>query len=103
MLVCAFFAQFCTRDRGCSAHPAFPAPSMLEGRTFMQTSGKPCREKAELCLESEEAVARMSEAKSGTALTMIPRMSLRSSGLRARWIAGQWRGHIDSAPDSYKT
>jgi hypothetical protein len=24
-----FFAQFCTRDRGCSAHPAFPAPSVL--------------------------------------------------------------------------
>src|SRR5665647_740208 len=22
-----FFAQFCTRDRGCSTHPAFPAPS----------------------------------------------------------------------------
>jgi hypothetical protein len=26
-----FFAQTCTRDRGCSAHPAFPAPSSLEG------------------------------------------------------------------------
>ena len=24
---CAFFCAFCTRDRGCSAHPAFPAPS----------------------------------------------------------------------------
>src|SRR3984893_13167554 len=24
MLVCAFFAQLCTRDRGCSVHPAFP-------------------------------------------------------------------------------
>ena len=22
-----FFVHFCTRDRGCSAHPAFPAPS----------------------------------------------------------------------------
>ena len=27
MLVCAFFVRNCTRDRGCSAHPAFPAPS----------------------------------------------------------------------------
>jgi hypothetical protein len=27
MLVCVFCAQFCTRDRGCSVHPAFPAPS----------------------------------------------------------------------------
>jgi hypothetical protein len=27
-----FFVQFCTRDRGCSARPAFPAPSAsLEG------------------------------------------------------------------------
>src|SRR5438874_3237194 len=32
MLVCAFFAQFGTRDRGCSVHPAFPAPSPWRGR-----------------------------------------------------------------------
>jgi hypothetical protein len=30
MLVCAPFCAHCTRDRGCSAHPAFPAPSVLE-------------------------------------------------------------------------
>src|SRR5882762_1870299 len=24
-----FFVHVCTRDRGCSAHPAFPAPSFL--------------------------------------------------------------------------
>ena len=29
MLVCAFLCASCTRDRGCSAHPAFPAPSVL--------------------------------------------------------------------------
>src|SRR5882724_6393838 len=33
MLVCAFFTHFGTRDRGCSAHPAFPAPSGLRVRT----------------------------------------------------------------------
>src|SRR5882724_2950420 len=27
MLVCAFSVRNCTRDRGCSAHPVFPAPS----------------------------------------------------------------------------
>src|SRR6202790_1291765 len=27
MLVCAFLCAHCTRDRGCSAPPAFPAPS----------------------------------------------------------------------------
>ena len=30
MLVCAFLCANCTRDRGCSVHPAFPAPSDLE-------------------------------------------------------------------------
>jgi hypothetical protein len=29
MLVCAFLCASCTRDRGCNAHPAFPAPSLL--------------------------------------------------------------------------
>ncbi len=28
MLVCAFLCASCTRDRGCSKHPAFPAPSL---------------------------------------------------------------------------
>ena len=27
MLVCALLCAHCTRDRGCSAHPVFPAPS----------------------------------------------------------------------------
>jgi len=27
-----FFVHVCTRDRGCSAHPAFPAPSDGRGR-----------------------------------------------------------------------
>jgi hypothetical protein len=31
MLVCAFFCAYCTRDRGCSAHPASPAPSVFSG------------------------------------------------------------------------
>jgi hypothetical protein len=30
MLVCAFLCATGTRDRGCSAHPAFPAPSILK-------------------------------------------------------------------------
>ncbi len=30
MLVCALFCATGTRDRGCSAHPAFPAPSVLK-------------------------------------------------------------------------
>src|SRR6266481_3231619 len=29
MLVCVFLCASCTRDRGCSAHPVFPAPSAI--------------------------------------------------------------------------
>src|SRR3954467_14854928 len=31
MLVCALCCARCTRDRGCSAHPVFPAPSNFSG------------------------------------------------------------------------
>ena len=35
-----FFVRICTRDRGCSAHPAFPAPSVLqEGQRIWISSG----------------------------------------------------------------
>jgi hypothetical protein len=45
MLVCTLFCALRTRDRGCSAHPAFPAPSFFEGEDF-QTSGPLGRENA---------------------------------------------------------
>src|SRR5450756_559230 len=38
MLVCVFLCTCCTRDRGCSAHPVFPAPSDQEGK---EVSSKP--------------------------------------------------------------
>src|ERR1700730_14525520 len=40
MLVCVFFAQICTRDRGCSAHPAFPAPSFRGWRHMTRTPSR---------------------------------------------------------------
>src|SRR5438552_19086966 len=40
MLVCAFFTHFGTRDRGCSAHPAFPAPSIFEGGKEFASLGR---------------------------------------------------------------
>jgi len=47
MLVCAS-TLFCTRDRRCSAHPAFPAPSFFERcGNYCQTSGASRREIAE--------------------------------------------------------
>jgi hypothetical protein len=46
MLVCALSCAHCTRDRGCSKHPAFPAP-LSSGRMILQTSGATCRENAD--------------------------------------------------------
>jgi len=39
--------QHCTRDRGCSKHPAFPAPSHLREKEFQQSSGAMRRENAD--------------------------------------------------------
>ena len=49
MLVCVFLRTYSTRDRGCSVHPAFPAPSS-RGTRFWQASGATRRENAGLCL-----------------------------------------------------
>src|SRR5665213_4570613 len=40
MLVCAFPVHQCTRDRGCSAHPVFPAPSFRRGANEMANLGQ---------------------------------------------------------------
>ena len=38
---CAFpFDAHCTRDRGCGAHPVFPAPSLEESANDLQNSGE---------------------------------------------------------------
>src|SRR6266481_2278181 len=49
MLVCDFRSAFCTRDRGCSAHPAFPAPSSLRDNET-QSSGVSRRENVDVYL-----------------------------------------------------
>jgi hypothetical protein len=47
MLVCAScYVHLGTRDRGCSAHPVFPAPSLFWGQMILQNSGAVCRENA---------------------------------------------------------
>src|SRR4051794_14264424 len=40
MLVCAKCAILGTRDRGCSVHPAFPAPSVLERANEIEELGQ---------------------------------------------------------------
>ena len=67
MLVCAPFCAHCTRDRGCSAHPAFPAPSVFEGAKDTQTSGAARRENANpqphRCLTSESEMIDLHRAQ----------------------------------------
>ena len=49
---CAFSSTLCTRDRGCSAHPAFPAPSCWRDNET-HTSGASRRENADVYLVFE--------------------------------------------------
>jgi hypothetical protein len=50
MLVCSFVLRNRTRDRGCSAHPVFPAPSDFEGKVSSKTPGASRREIANVYL-----------------------------------------------------
>src|SRR3954451_15370961 len=51
MLVCVSLCASCTRDRGCSVHPAFPAPSFFLGEKFMHDPGASRRGIAKVYLE----------------------------------------------------
>src|SRR5216684_6634969 len=55
MLVCDFLFTLCTRDRGCSAHPAFPAPSLCRGTTKRKPRASPAARTRTCicCLKSE--------------------------------------------------
>ena len=67
MLVCALLCARCTRDRGCSAHPVFPAPSVLEeGKLPANLGRNPCREKAKICRMLNAVIA------SGAKQSMVP-------------------------------
>ncbi len=46
MLVCMFVCANRTRDRGCSKHPVFPAPSFLRGQAARHNWGASRRENA---------------------------------------------------------
>ena len=42
----------CTRDRGCSKHPAFPAPSVVREKVHANLGRKLRREKVRSCLRT---------------------------------------------------
>src|SRR5258708_10324751 len=62
MLVCVLLGASCTRARGCSAHPAFPAPSSFWGEEFMHHSGASRREVADLRIKHGNRHCERSEA-----------------------------------------
>jgi hypothetical protein len=73
ILVCAPLCKFCTRDRGCSAHPAFPAPSCFRGgQTICKTSGASRRENAEVCYDGTTS-QRHCERSEAIQLPSLPR------------------------------
>ena len=81
MLVCAFLCATCTRDRGCSVHPAFPAPSVWRVRKF---DGKP---RAQCAARMRSCVFRHCEERSNEAIHFL-------HSLAARWIAHMGNGCV---------
>ncbi len=89
MLVCATLRTYCTRDRGCSKHPAFPAPS-LRGAKNSNNSGETCRENADahsLVVPREGGGPSIPEAtviETGERSVLDTRRSLSSGSPKAR-------------------
>ena len=75
MLVCVFFAHFCTRDRGCSKHPAFPAPSFLWADFFTARAHRAAGLRSRTCGRSH-VIARSDSDE-----------AIHPSACAARWIA----------------
>src|ERR1700742_1142403 len=84
MLVCVFLCAACTRDRGCSAHPVFPAPSFLWGEGSLQNSGETRRENADDCLRGCLTIESEMDVRVDSARTLffvIPEAAQPLSGI----------------------
>jgi hypothetical protein len=73
-----FSMCFCTRDRGCSVHPAFPAPFVFEGKGSGKTSGASRCEKANVCVPGDLSTIAQ-RAKAGGRGPSIPEASVMES------------------------
>ena len=98
MLVRAPHTSFCARDRGCSVHPAFPAPSVVGGY-FCHTPGASRRGNAVVCFhiagttsmeygviarsESDEAIHSFFARRNGLLRGACHRARIRAT----RWLA----------------
>jgi AMP-binding enzyme len=76
-----FLCAFCTRDRGCSAHPAFPAPSYFSGRRFLYDSGVARRGIAK---PHPAATQRKTVSQYGRSILIWHKMKPGSGGARPR-------------------
>src|ERR1700742_3277575 len=95
MLVCSFLFSICTRDRGCSAHPVFPAPSLegctapswgstapsiFGGKAFLDQLGRiASRERGSVCCLKSESGERL----------LTVRQCHRHPEVRANWRASK--------------
>src|SRR5258705_4755286 len=107
MLVCTFVCANRTRDRGCSKHPVFPAPSNFRGgQTKMQTSGDQRREIAMLYPPSLRAQRSNPPLRLPChGLLRCARndvegaVPLKSVGIRSPDERSDIRGHSNTVPD----
>jgi hypothetical protein len=92
MLVCTFVCANRTRDRGCSAHPVFPAPSVFEGEDFQQNSRNVCGEIENPCFaviasEAKQSMGRHEERMDCFVGPVIFLVKLRDSLRALIWSA----------------
>src|SRR2546430_13560643 len=102
--------NFGTRDRGCSAHPAFPAPSFSKRRNEFAKLGRNAPRGREAMTNIVSRALRSMERQRNDALqtrdpvrgqTWVP--ALRSSVARCTASGTRdWRLRVDSSQISYK-
>src|SRR3982074_2896009 len=85
---------YCTRDRGCSKHPAFPAPSI--GREIFQGLGRIAPRDREVVSVTREVVSvTIATSLRGAKRRLVRRSSTSEGGSNpfllyaARWIASR--------------
>src|SRR6266496_1592131 len=93
MLVCAFLCANCTRDRGCSVHPVFPAPSKFWRANQDANLGRSASR------EGESVFRRMGGAKrypspQAPALMGIAEFIIGPAEDRTRWLHPSYRSHV---------
>ena len=58
-----FFVRICTRDRGCSVHPVFPAPSVFGGTRNFSKPRAQCAARTRVIIESRRFLSHVIPAE----------------------------------------